>query len=139
MAFEQWAETAIEVVLLTPAASSENPETAAAESLDLSSSRSARLILGLREQGLEPSLITQVGEADPATLRARLAALLAGPEDATAPLPPIALLSADVVVNAPALGAVLDDPRTVRLSARGRSWRLKGWSPGHVTVDRHAV
>ena len=28
--------------------------------------------------------------------------------------------------------AVVDDPRTVRLSARGRSRRLKGWSPGHV-------
>ena len=35
--------------------------------------------------------------------------------------------------------AGVDDPRTVRLSARGRSRRLKGWSPGHVTGDRRWV
>lgn len=113
MPLERRVEPGIEVVFVsaTPVASSKVIDRTSADPTDPSQAVRARLIAGLREQGIEPSVVTSIVEADPARLRARLAAVLAGPENATESLRPIALLSGDVVVNAPPLGAVLDDPR----------------------------
>jgi phosphatidylglycerophosphate synthase len=75
------------------------------------------LIAGLREQGIEPAAVISIADSDPERLRARLADALAGPVDPSGspgtavPLGPIAVLAADIVVNATPLGAVLDDPR----------------------------
>ena len=125
MAGERSMEPAIEVVLLAPAviAQPEVNDSVSVESTGLSQPASARLIAGLRDQGIEPGPVTSITDPDPASQRAQLVAVLAGPDSADPdrdPLPPIALLAADVVVNATPLGAVLDDPRvrTGALAAR---------------------
>ena len=111
MARERRAEPAIEVVLLSTAATAPSEISGSASAEPTDHSQPARLIAGLREQGIEPGAVTSIDDADSARLRSRLADVLAGPTDPTAQLAPIALLAADVVVNATALGAVLDDPR----------------------------
>jgi hypothetical protein len=113
MARERRVEPAIEVVLLsTPEiAPSASMDASSAGSTDDSQSTSPRLIAGLREQGIEPSVITSFTDSDPKRLRDQLAAALAGPHGDADPLPPIAVLAANVVVNPTPLGAVLDDPR----------------------------
>ena len=98
MAPERW-ESAIEVALLS------NVKDSPSETVP------HRLISVLHEQGIEPGTVTSIAESDPARLRSQLAAVLAGPRSAAKPLPAIAVLCADVVVNATPLGAVLDDPR----------------------------
>jgi phosphatidylglycerophosphate synthase len=125
MAGERSMEPAIEVVLLAPAviAQPEVNDSVSVESAGLSQPASARLIAGLRDQGIEPGPVTSITDPDPLSQRAQLIAVLAGPDSADPdrdPLPPIALLAADVVVNATPLGAVLDDPRirTGALAAR---------------------
>jgi phosphatidylglycerophosphate synthase len=116
MARERWTESAIEVVLLSTAATPSDPA-------------SDRLIVTLREHGIDPDVITVIADPDSARLRSRLAAVLAGPvagagalsaderlsgggqRPTGGALPAIAVLAADIVVNATPLGAVLDDPR----------------------------
>ncbi len=113
MARERRVEPAIEVILLFPpvVAHPEPTDSSAAKNTDSSQLLPARLIEGLREQGIEPGVVTTIDERDLVQSRAELAAVLAGPGGSAEPLAPIALLAADVVVNATALGAVLDDPR----------------------------
>jgi phosphatidylglycerophosphate synthase len=137
MARERRVRTEIEVILLSTAenVSSAPLDVESAEPTDHSQPESARLIAGLREQGLEPSVVTTIDDRDPTLLRARLAALLAGPEGASESLPPIALLAAELVVNATALGAVLDDPR-VRTGALAQR---VGASPDQAETERRQL
>jgi Family of unknown function (DUF5941)/CDP-alcohol phosphatidyltransferase len=87
---------------------------AAADVTDLAS---ARLDAALADQEVAAAFPVRLVEPDPARRRERLAELVAGPPDPTAPsdpaasLPAIALVAGDLVTNAPPLGAVLDDER----------------------------
>src|SRR5690349_24526985 len=85
MARERWLEPAIDVVLLSRrgAATSESGACAAIESTDHAQPGSDRLIAGLREQGLAVDGVVSITGPDAAQQRERLAAALAGPENAT--------------------------------------------------------
>ncbi len=83
----------------------------------------ARLQKALSDQGVRTAGTVLIDDADPGPARTGLAAALSGSAgDLDGPagsLPSVALLDAAVTVNAPPLGAVLDDPRvrTAALSA----------------------
>jgi hypothetical protein len=99
MAREQTLKPAIDVFLLS------------AGPLDSADPGVAVLLAGLLEQGVALNEPVVINLAEPADARVRLAAALAPNADPTAVSGPAALLDARVVVNAPPLGAVLDDPR----------------------------
>ena len=95
------------------------------------------LQVALREQGVEPASTTTIQDADPLVIRVTLAAALDSP-DGTGRA--IALLDAGVLVNAPALGAVLDDPRVrtgaLSVSQAGTQLQLQ---LGVLRVDVHTT
>jgi phosphatidylglycerophosphate synthase len=115
------AVTAIDVAYLTAGTSAPDGDgdlftaPVAADGFGLT-----RLRKGLHEQGIPTATTSVIDCAVVGQARSRLIAALAGPHRSAGgasagslaeSLPSIAVLDADVLVNAPPLGAVLDDPR----------------------------